>query len=214
MNVLAFDCSTHSCSAAVRGAGRLLARRAEVMARGQAEVLMPMVEAVLAEAGLDWPSIGLIGVTVGPGAFTGLRIGLAAARGMALAGRLPVAGVTTFDAIAHAVPPDQRRGRILLVAIDSKRADLLVQPFDDELRALAEPVSVLPAAAARLFDGPLLLAGDAAARLSVERPDAALASAAGSPDAAVVALLAEARFAAGLALPPHPLYLRPPDVTV
>jgi len=65
----------------------------KAMVRGQSEALMPMIEATLAEAGLVWKNIDLIGVTVGPGTFTGIRIGLAAARGMALAGPLPIAGV-------------------------------------------------------------------------------------------------------------------------
>lgn len=184
------------------------------MARGQAEVLMPMILATLADARVGWPDIDLIGVTVGPGTFTGLRIGLAAARGIALAGGLPVAGVTTCEAIAHGVPAEERRGRTLLVVVDSKRADLFVQPFAEDLTPLGPPAGRRPEDAARLVEGPLLLAGDGASQLLALRPDAALASGSGFPDAAVVAALAEQRFAEGLALPPDPLYLRPPDVTL
>ncbi len=214
MNVLAFDCSTGACSAAVLADGRLLAHRAVAMQRGHAEALMPMVTAVLAESGLGWGEIGLIGVTVGPGSFTGLRIGLAAARGMALAGPLPVAGVGTALTMAHAVPAAELVGRRLLVAIDGKRADLFVQPFAADLSPLAAPAAMMPEAAASWLDGPLLLAGDGAARLHAYCPNALLSSAIGPVDAAVVARLAVLHHRAGTALPPLPLYLRPPDVTL
>ncbi len=214
MNVLAFDCSMQACSAAVVADDRLLARRSLGMARGQAEALMPMVLAVLAEAGLGWPDIGLVAVTVGPGTFTGLRIGLAAARGMALAGNLPVAGVTTADAIAHSVPESERRGRTLVVAIDGKRADLFAQPFGPDLTPLGPPAALMPEAAARLAAGPLVVAGDAASRIAAIRPDAVMSSVQGPPDPEVIARLAAHHHAAGRGLPPAPLYLRPPDVTL
>lgn len=175
---------------------------------------MPMIEATLREAGVAWPDITLIGVTVGPGTFTGIRIGLAAARGMALAGRVPVAGVGTCDAIAHAVPDEERQGRTLLVAVDSKRADLFVQAFAADLTPLGPPAGMPPAEAVRLTAGPLLLAGDAAGQLAALRPDAKVAAGNPFPDARVVARLAEGRYASGRALPPEPIYLRPPDVTV
>jgi tRNA threonylcarbamoyladenosine biosynthesis protein TsaB len=194
---------------------RVAAWRLEPMQRGQAEALMPMVVAVLAEAGADWRDIGLIGVTVGPGTFTGLRIGLAAARGMALAGGLPVAGVTTAEAFAHAVPQAERLGARLVVAIDGKRADAFVQPFGEDLAPQAPLAALMPAEVAALARGlPLVLAGDAAPRVAPHCPEARLSSVVGPPDPRVVARLAAARFVAGRALPPVPLYLRPPDVTV
>ena len=214
MNVLAFDCSTQACSVAVRFAGRPVVSRQVLMARGQSEALMPMVIDAMAEAGVAWADLALVGVTVGPGTFTGVRIGLAAARGMALAGTLPVAGVTTTEAVAHAVPATERRGRTLLVAIDGKRADLFLQAFAEDLTPLGEPMALLPEEAARQFAGALLLAGDAADRISALRPDAAVSRCGGVPDPAVLAALAESRFLAGRALPPNPLYLRPPDVTL
>ncbi len=214
MTILAFDCSTQSCSVALLRDGRILAWRAEAMARGQSEALMPMIEATLADAGLAWKAVDLIGVTVGPGTFTGIRIGLAAARGMALAGHVPVAGVGTCEAIAHAVPFEERRGRTLLVAVDSKRADLFVQAFDPDLTPLGPPAGMTPEQAVRSISGPLLLAGDAAGHLGALRPDAALSRGGSFPDARVVARLSEVRHAAGRALPPEPVYLRPPDVTL
>lgn len=175
---------------------------------------MPMIVGTLEEAGLAWGEVKLIGVTVGPGTFTGLRIGLAAARGMALASGVPVAGVTTFDAIAHAVPAEERQGRTLIVVIDSKRSELFAQSFSADLTPLGPPVALCPAEIAALAEGPVLLAGDGAGQVAACRPDAELSKAPPYPEAAIVAALAQQRFDAGLALPPEPFYLRPPDVTL
>lgn len=213
--VLAFDCATSRCSAAVLDPeGRVLARREVVTARGHAEILMPMIETVRAEAGLGWNAIGLIGVGVGPGSFTGLRIGLATARGLALAGGIPVAGATTTEALAWAVPAEERAGRTLLVLIDGKRDDLFMQGFDSDLRPLGDPLAALPEAIPALFPGPLLLAGDGVGRAASFLPDAVLSSVDGGVDAVSLARLAVLRYAEGRALPPTPLYLRPPDVTL
>src|SRR5690348_13641272 len=104
MNILAFDTSGAVCAAAVLRGGVLAARRAAPMERGHAQALAPMLADTMAEAGLGFDALDAIGVTVGPGAFTGIRIGLATARGIGLAAALPVYGVTGFAAIASAVP--------------------------------------------------------------------------------------------------------------
>lgn len=220
MKLLALDTATTACSAALWDDGIVRARDLRVMARGQAEALMPMVVGVLARAGLAFADLDLIAATVGPGAFTGLRIGLAAARAMALAAGLPCAGVTTLEAVAANVAESERRGSSLLVALDAKRADLYVQVFTDGRDPLAPPRAVLPADLAGLVPpGPLMIVGDAAAQaaaaLAVAGIDARLSSASGIPDAACVAAIAARRWqAGGPALPPEPLYLRPPDVTL
>ena len=118
MKILALDSSSGACSAAVRLDGNTIARRFEIMERGQSERLMPMVKDLLDETGVAISDLDLIAVTVGPGAFTGLRIGLAAARGLALALGKPCFGVTTTQAVAAGAAGDAP----LLVAIDSKRA--------------------------------------------------------------------------------------------
>jgi tRNA threonylcarbamoyladenosine biosynthesis protein TsaB len=185
-----------------------------------------MAQQVLAEAGMDFPWIDMFAVTIGPGAFTGLRIGLAAARGMALASGRPLAGVSTFDAVAHGLPPEEREGRSVLVAVESRREDIFVQLFDSELIPVGEARSVRPQDIV-LPDTPVLVAGDGAARLHslfgvsagnggvATRPDVRFASGAGYPNAADVARLVASRGAdaAGTA-PPQPFYLRPPDVTL
>jgi len=97
--ILGFDTSAAHCAAALLCGGRVIASRAEAMTRGQAERLMPLLEEVLAEGGARWSDLARIGVGVGPGNFTGIRIGVSAARGLALALDIPAIGVTTFQAI-------------------------------------------------------------------------------------------------------------------
>jgi tRNA threonylcarbamoyladenosine biosynthesis protein TsaB len=213
MRLLALDTATAACSVALRADGKTLARRHAVMARGQSEALMPMIAEIMAEARLTFADLDLLAVTVGPGAFTGIRIGLASARGLALATGLPLAGIATTEAVAAAVPAAERRGRTILVALDSKREDLWVQSFRADLTALTPPAAALPAAAV-LGLGPAVVVGDAADCLLPLLTDAIAASAPGTPDAAWVAHLAERHWRAGTALPPEPLYLRPADVTM
>jgi len=217
VSVLAFDTAGNGCSAAVLREGRLAARRFAAMARGQSEQLLPMIAAVLAEAAVPIATLDLIAVTVGPGAFTGLRIGIAAARGLALASGVPALGITSFAAVAAQVPLETLAGRSLVVALDSRRAELYLQAFGHDGVALGEGALVSAADLARWVPaGPLLLAGDAApalaAALAPRRPD--LAPGPGIADAANVARLAAAAWYPGLRPPPpRPLYLRAPDTT-
>jgi tRNA threonylcarbamoyladenosine biosynthesis protein TsaB len=211
LTILALDCSTSACSAAVRGPSGLLAARSWT-GRGQAEAMVPLIGETLAEAGLDWPEIGLIGVTVGPGSFTGLRIGLAAARALSLARRIPIAGVTTADLLAYSLPQDRRQGRPFLVAIDSKRDDLFIQPFGADGLPAGEIVASLPEDALASHPGPLLVAGDAATAFEGLRDDLEILSL--LPDAGPLSELAVLRWREGRALPAQPLYLRPPDVAL
>ncbi|WP_207480581.1 tRNA (adenosine(37)-N6)-threonylcarbamoyltransferase complex dimerization subunit type 1 TsaB [Arenibaculum pallidiluteum] len=213
MRVLALDSATGACSVAVTDAGRVLARRDAVQDRGQAEILMPMVEAALAEAGIGYDGLDRLAVTVGPGTFTGLRIALAAARGLALATARPLVGITTFEALAAAVPEALRPGRTLVVAVDSRRAEPYVQAFGTGLAPLGPPAMELPGQVV-LPGGPLLLAGDGVALLApaLEGRDVAAVEAVRHPDAAVIARLAETRDAP--TAPPAPFYLRSPDVTL
>jgi tRNA threonylcarbamoyladenosine biosynthesis protein TsaB len=211
--ILALDCSTTACSAACWRDGKVLSRRFVAAGRGQAEMIMPMIEEVMAEAGLAFAGLGLLAVTVGPGAFTGLRIGLAAAKGMALAAGLPIAGISTTLAVAAAVPAAERRGRTILAAVESKRTEIYAQAFDAGLNPLGEIVAQPAAELALLHPGPIVLAGERSGELAPLMASATLASSLPQPDAAAVAALAS-RLWPGRSLPAAPLYLRPPDVTM
>lgn len=220
--VLAFDCAGSSCSAAILAGETLLAERFEARRRGQAERLVPLLQECLAEAGLAWVDLGRLAVTRGPGSFTGVRVGLATARALALASGLPLLAVDGFRLYAamatRSLPDAERRDRTLVVAIDARRADLFLQCFDAQGQPLEEPQSLLPEqAAARLPGGPLLLAGDGVEQLLPALSDRDCRVVDGSGAADSVAL---ARLAASLPLPPAgsppptPLYLRPPDVSL
>ena len=220
MNILALDSATSSCSATVWSGGSVLAERFAVMARGQSEELVPMVRTVLAEGDLRFDELDLVATTIGPGAFTGLRICLATARALALAARLPLIGVTTLEAVAVA---QESTNTPLLVAIDSKRSDCYVQLFDEGRAALGEPSAVLPSSvAAMLPPGEVALAGTAAddvlAALTASGCELNRLRERDFPHASQVASLAAARADRAMphygAPPPEPLYLRSPDVTL
>jgi tRNA threonylcarbamoyladenosine biosynthesis protein TsaB len=215
MIVLGLDSAAGACSAALWRDGDIIGHRLAVMARGHAEALVPMAQAVMAAAGVGFAALDGIGVTVGPGAFTGVRIGLAAARGLALAAGVPAIGITTFEALAAAVPADERAGRTLVAALDTKRADVYLQLFDAALRPISEPLALAVAEVAQLLPaGPLLTVGDGAGLLAgiLSGRDVVASRAAPHPDAGRVATLAAARLRTGSpAEPPAPLYLRPPD---
>ena len=211
LTILALDCSTSACSVAVRAPSGLLAAK-RWTGRGQAEAMVPLIAEVLVEAGCGWPEIGLIGVTVGPGSFTGLRIGLSAARALSLARRIPIAGVTTADLLAFSVPEAARQGRPCLIAIESKRDDLFVQLFGADGKPAGEIAAHMPEDALAAHPGPLLVAGDAAEAFRGLRDDLEILSL--LPDAAPLSQLALMRWREGGALPAQPLYLRPPDVAL
>lgn len=216
MNVLGLDSATEACSAAVLVNGVTMAHRFETLQRGHAEILMPMVRAVMTEAALRFDQLDLIATTVGPGGFTGLRIGLASARALALAAHVPLIGVTTLEAVARA----QLTGDgPILVALDTKRADVYVQIFNRAGAPLTEPGALLSEEiAAILPDGPLAIAGNARdlvlTVLQDRHPPPRAAVGPALPDAAIVAAVGLERFRAqpnAATRPPSPLYLRPPD---
>lgn len=215
--ILALDSSSAACSTALWRRGAVVARRYQAMMRGHAEALMPMLVETVAEAGESLHALSAVAVTVGPGAFTGIRIGLAAARGIGLAAGIPVVGVTTFAAVAEAVSEVERADRPLLVLLDSKRGDAFVQEFDSE-RVAVGPPAVLSSEAIlhRLASGSFLLAGDG---ITVVRPhleaaglDVGCSAVDGPVDACWVVKLAARSVVERAGLPPTPIYLRAPEV--
>ena len=209
MKVLALETTGSACSVAVLAGNRVAAHRRQELARGHAEILLPMVAEAMAAAGLSFEALDLVAVTVGPGAFTGIRIGLAAARGLALAAEKPCIGVTTFEAIAEAVGPIGERR--LVLAVESRREDaLFLQAPPGEPVAL--PPEMIPG---WVPPGPLVVAGDAAERTAALLSDRDVEIRLVTPDAAAVAQLAARRGRAGRpTAPPAPFYLRPPDTTL
>ncbi|MDP5217414.1 tRNA (adenosine(37)-N6)-threonylcarbamoyltransferase complex dimerization subunit type 1 TsaB [Ruegeria sp. 2205SS24-7] len=131
--ILGFDTSGPYCAAALLRDGEVVALRHEAMRKGQAERLMPLLEEVLNEAGITWRDLDAIGVGTGPGNFTGIRIAVSAARGLALGLDIPAVGVDGFDARAFSSPPAHR------VAIPAPRDQLyLLIETGIELRSRSE----------------------------------------------------------------------------
>ena len=121
---LAFDCACSGLSVAVLAGQQVMAQHFERSATGQAALLAPLIQEQLRVAGLTPKDLDLIGVTNGPGSFTGIRIGLAMARGLALVLDVPLAACSTFDAVLRNVspPPDQT----VVIAIDSRRDEIFL----------------------------------------------------------------------------------------
>jgi tRNA threonylcarbamoyladenosine biosynthesis protein TsaB len=226
LTLLAIDTAGSACSVAVGRGIAVLAAECQTMRHGHAEALLPMIDRVTHAAALAPSALDGVTVAVGPGGFTGIRVGLGAAHGIALALKTRLIGVTSFAAVvasladAAAVPG---AAKAVLVALDSRRDDLYVQLFDSATaEPFTAPAAVLPEALADYVAGsagdvPLLIAGDLAdAAAAVLRSHFDIAIAAGSaPDARGVlaaALRQIERDPAGS--PARPLYLRPPDVTL
>lgn len=191
------------------------------MPHGQAEALLPMVERAMGAARLAASTLDLITVTTGPGSFTGIRVGLAAAKGIALGLSVPLFGATSFEAVAAACGADPI-GRFLLVALDSRRADLYIQLYDPARHALRSPAAVLPEALTEIVTAvagsrPLAVAGDAAARAAaaLDGRDCTSVVTDGEPPAVGAVRVALGLWRGGQrGNPARPLYLRAPDVTL
>ena len=216
--MLAIDAAGSDCGAAVAAGDKLLAIANAAMLHGQAEALLPMIDDVVREAGLTPSGLDLVAVTTGPGSFTGIRVGIAAARGISLALDLPLVGVSSFEAVAASVPGDGFEGRRLLVALDSRRADLYVQFFDGFGRPLSHPAARHPETLASAVPWAerqtIVVAGDGAARaveVLAKSVEATIVEAAPPVAGALRAAIWKWRRGERDEAV-RPLYLRPPDV--
>ncbi len=216
MIVLALDTCLAACSVAVARDGQVMASRGEPMARGHQERVAVMTRDVMLAAGLDFADLDRIGVTIGPGSFTGLRVGLAFAKGLALALGRPCVGVGVLEALAASAPGrkggDPAGARAIAAVVDAGRGRVYLQGFVGGASVSGPDVLDLGAAAARLVElfvsaEPLLI-GPGARLLSAALPHAEIDERAAPDPGAVAGLAARAPAAA-----PRPLYLRPPDAT-
>jgi len=215
MLVLAIDTALESCAAAVLDteAEAFRARQSLPMKRGHAEALMPMIDEVMKASGISYASLERIAVTVGPGSFTGLRVGISAARGLGLAANRPVIGVTTLAAFAAPLIEADSETPVI-AAIDARHGHVYAQVFSGEGATLISP-AIMPLEdvfrAARF--GSAHLVGDAAAMIADQWPPQfeppASVNRQAAPDIAWVAWLG-ASADPGEA-PPRPYYLRAPD---
>lgn len=207
--ILAIDTALSGCSAAYFD-GNDFAFETMPMERGQAEHLIPLIGRVLEKAGAEYKDIERIAATTGPGTFTGLRIGLSAARSLGLALDVPVGGIPTMDVIARkffAFNPYQP-GEALCILLETRRNDFYVQ-FEGNYVTAMDAAGIARIASKRK----IVFAGDALARFQeLQPPEKGWRFVAGYeiPDPCFVAFMA---LEGQAILPPEPIYLRDADVT-
>jgi tRNA threonylcarbamoyl adenosine modification protein YeaZ len=215
MRVLAIDTALEACSAAVLDTVRaeIVAAESRVMARGHAEALIPMIGRVMAASRIEFNELDRIAVTVGPGSFTGLRVGIAAARGIALAAGKPAIGLTTLSGYAapHIAADDTRS---VAAVIDARHEHVYLQVFGPGGRTVVAPrIAPLREAVLAALTGSARIVGSAADLIAGSwprtQPAPALVDQRGAPDVDWIARLGAA--APDPHAPPKPLYLRPPD---
>ena len=215
MLILAIDTALEACAVALldTGTSKVIASESQAMKRGHAEALMPMIARVMKESGLTFAALDRIAVTSGPGSFTGLRVGLSAARGIALAAGKPVVGITTLS--AYAAPVVSEAGeRPVISAVDARHDQVYFQVVSGNGSSLISPrvAPIADALAASRFGAPHLVGN--AAQILAERWPAQAAPPVGvdqqpAPDIAWVAWLGAA--VSPDTAPARPYYLRAPD---
>jgi tRNA threonylcarbamoyladenosine biosynthesis protein TsaB len=215
MRVLAIDTALEACSAAVldTALAAIVAHESLPMVRGHAEALLPLIARVLDRAKLDFAELDRIAVTTGPGSFTGLRVGIAAARGLALASGKPSVGLSTLA--AYAAPYIAADDTLpVVVAIDARHGHVYLQVFGPAGHTLVAPRIVPLREALRVSTtGAPRLVGTAAKLMADAWPSLEAAPSVvdqrPAPDIDWVARLGAA--AAETGSTPKPLYLRAPD---
>jgi tRNA threonylcarbamoyl adenosine modification protein YeaZ len=215
MLVLAIDTALDACAAAVldTARGAIIASETQPMVRGHAEALMPLIARVMDQAGTEFAELDRIAVTTGPGSFTGLRVGISAARGIALAAGKPAVGLSTLSAFAapHIAGDDTTP---VVSAIDARHEHVYLQIFGSGGRTIVAPrVAPLREAVRAAMTAPARIAGTAAGLVAQAWPASAppplMVDQRDAPDIGWVARLGAA--AADNHGPPKPLYLRAPD---
>lgn len=212
--ILAIETGSRSCSVAIwRARGELPAFEHETTDHGHATMLMPMIERALRKAGCAYRDLARVAVAVGPGSFTGLRVGIAAAQGIGLAAAIPVIGISSFLTVLRGVQ-DQRQGRRVFALLDSRREEPFLAEVDEQLQFVRPPsvVSLEELDAILAPARPLILAGDAPAmgRYSKQGGIRLIQTSPTALDVAMLAADPERRYD----LPPKPVYVRAPDVTM
>jgi tRNA threonylcarbamoyladenosine biosynthesis protein TsaB len=215
MLILAIDTALDACAAAVLDTSvGIVAQESQAMKRGHAEALMPLIARVMKASGVAFTALDRIAVTTGPGSFTGLRVGLSAARGIALAADKPVVGVTTLTAFAAPMVSENDAHRPVVAAIDARHDHVYFHAVAGDGRSLIKPkvAPIAEALDAARFDAPHLVGNAAkilADRWPADAPPPFKVDQLAAPDIAWVAWLGAA--VDPDSSPARPYYLRAPD---
>jgi tRNA threonylcarbamoyladenosine biosynthesis protein TsaB len=212
MQVLAIDTALAACSVAVFDTKvGILASHSAPMRRGHAEALLPLIEQVIGESGLAFADLDRIAVTTGPGSFTGLRVGVSAARAIALAAGKPAVGITTLAAFA-APAIIVAQGIPVLAVIDARNNQVYVQTFGEGGGAPEPRIASLAETLELASLGPVRIVGNGAALLASAWPqDRSPPTAIDDGEAPDVQWVARLGATASLDALPKPFYLRAPD---
>jgi tRNA threonylcarbamoyladenosine biosynthesis protein TsaB len=211
VKILAVDTCLGACSVAILDGEAVIAHRLVLMDRGHAEALAPMVDEAMGESGLAYNALDRLAVTVGPGTFTGQRVGLAFMRAMRVALKKPLVGITSLETMAQQAIAEA--GSEFAAALHDARRDEVYVEIVQNNHSIFSPAVLLFTDAAKVLagktaGGSLVLCGTAAPRANDALPGAVLSSVR-QPDALWTARLALTRTASDQ--PPRPLYLRAPD---
>lgn len=213
MLVMGLDTALQRCSVAILRDGEAVGDQSADMERGHAEALAPMAAATLEEAGVDIADLDRIGVVVGPGGFTGVRVALSFARGLAIGSDVPVVGITSLAALAANIR-DADEDALRAAAVDARRGQLYGGLYDKDGAARLEPFVARPEQSLELLvekaaGRPVMLIGSGAGLLPAGPANWVRADAPDQIDSKAVARLAA--LAPAPKGSPAPLYLRPPD---
>lgn len=216
-SVLSIDAASGACGCAIVQGEDVLFAKSRLMRRGQAEFLAPLIREGLHDAQMTMAQINRIAVTVGPGSFAGIRVGVSTARALSLKddGRLPVVGLSTLQALALQANVTQPAGATV-AAVDIRRGYLAIQVFDAQKQPLGPPRAATVQDAARYCQTlamPLLVTGDGGLALidALASLGAAAELLSGEIEIDPVVIARHAQTAPIPDHPPAPLYLRPPD---
>jgi tRNA threonylcarbamoyladenosine biosynthesis protein TsaB len=213
MRILAIDTALSACAACVMDSGESepLSFETIAMERGHAEALLPLVDRVVSKVSGGFSSLDRVAVTVGPGSYTGLRVGIAAARAIGLAAHVPVVGVTTLSALLAALVADENR-RVLAAAIDARHGQVYFQSIAPGGQSIVAPTLVRVRDAARLMgSGPASLIGSGAAAVAAETAGSDIIVHDGRPFPDILWVGRLGMVADPAQALPKPLYLRGPD---
>ncbi len=214
MILLVVDTALDACAAAVvrtDDGGRSIVAESETIGRGHAERLMAVIGRAVERAGIGLADVDAFAASIGPGSFTGIRVGVAAVRGFAVATGRPAIGVSSLDALAReaaAVAP----GRPILAVLDARKDEVYARTYAADLAPLGPPTVVgVDVAIDEARRNGAVVVGSGAPLLAPRAPDLAVAGSQRFAAIETLAGLAADRFAAGDRTPPAPLYVRPPD---
>jgi tRNA threonylcarbamoyladenosine biosynthesis protein TsaB len=212
MKLLAIDTAANLCAACVfdADAGEM-ARAVRDIGKGHAEILMDVIGDAIAAADTAFSGLGAVAVSVGPGSFTGVRVGVSVARGLALALKIPAAGVSTLEALAFEARALHGRNRVL-TAIDGGRDGIYAAIYDGFGKIVYDPlVAELDKVAELAMDGVTVLAGSAARRVAETVPSHGFLFGPELPTADIATYARVALEKGFTGDKPRPLYLRAPD---